>query len=246
MDTRVAVVTGGTRGIGRAISLALGHANYRVYAIYARNQQAAESLAEEARGSQADVRCIRGNLTDEDHFQTCVEQIKNETERVDVIVHSAASGVHREAISTTPKHLRWTFDVNVLTIHKLMLELVPMMPSGGRIVGITSHGATHVLPFYAAVGTSKGALEALFRHYAVEFAPRGISVNLLCPGLVLTGALDAFPDKEQRIEKAVARTPTGRLTTPEDVAATVLFMCSLGSAQIIGQTIVIDGGGSLN
>ena len=102
-----------------------------------------------------------------------------------------------------------------------------------------------MIPYYAAVGSSKGALEALFRHYAYELAPRGIAVNLVCPGLVLTDAIDAFPDREARIEKAVAATPSGALVVPEDVAETIAFLCEPQASQIIGQTIVIDGGKTL-
>ena len=116
------------------------------------------------------------------------------------------------------------------------------MPAGGRVIGLTSAGARQAFPAYAAVGASKGALDALFRHYAVELAPRGIAVNLVCPGAVRTRALDAIPDTEQRIAAAEAGTPTGRLTTCEEVAKVVLFLCSDGASQIIGQTIVIDGG----
>jgi enoyl-[acyl-carrier protein] reductase III len=102
-----------------------------------------------------------------------------------------------------------------------------------------------VIPYYSAIGSSKGALESLFRHYAQELAPRGIAVNCVCPGLVLTDAIDAFPDKEARIQKAVDATPTAHLTTPEDIAELISFLCSPVSSQIVGQNIVIDGGKTL-
>jgi enoyl-[acyl-carrier protein] reductase III len=118
-----------------------------------------------------------------------------------------------------------------------------MIPAGGRIVGITSNGGTHVIPYYAAVGSSKGALESLFRHYAKELAEKSIAVNLVCPGMVLTDAVEAFPDKETRIQKATEGTPSGRLTTEEDVGELVNFLCtSKVAAQIIGQTLTVDGG----
>lgn len=240
---KIALVTGGTRGIGLAISLALAGLGYRVYAVYARDSQAAQSLSGHAKKSGLDIRCLRANLADDDGRALCLDAIKAETKHVDVIVHCAASGVHRETTKLTPKHIRWTFDVNVVSIQALLLELVPMMPAGGRIVGLTSYGATHATSLtYAAVGSSKAALEALFRHYARELAPRGISVNLVAPGLVDTQAIDAFPDKAYQIETALEMTPTGRLTTPDDVAGVVLFACSEAASQIIGQTIRVDGG----
>jgi enoyl-[acyl-carrier protein] reductase III len=121
-----------------------------------------------------------------------------------------------------------------------------MMNSGDRIVGITSSGGVRVVPYYAAVGSSKGALESLLRHYASELAPNGISVNMVCPGTVLTDAVDAFPDRDARIKKSIDATPSGRLTTPEEVADVVKFLCGPAAAQIIGQTIVIDGGKTLS
>jgi enoyl-[acyl-carrier protein] reductase III len=139
-----------------------------------------------------------------------------------------------------------TFEVNVFAIHSLIQALLDLMPRGSRIVGITSIGGVRVVQYYAAVGSSKGALESLFRHYASELAPKGIVVNLVCPGLVLTDALDAFPDREARLNRNIEATPTGRLTTPEDVAQVVSFLVSPASAQIIGQTIVVDGGKTLS
>jgi len=162
-----------------------------------------------------------------------------------VVVHSAASGVHRRVEELSPKHLAWTFNINFFAFHRLLHEILALIPAGGRVIGITSSGSSRVGPFYAAVGSSKGAMDALFRYYAYELAPRGITANLVCPGLVLTGAVNAFPDRDQRIEAARAKTPTGRLTTPEDVAEVVLFLCGKAAAQIVGQTIVVDGGKTL-
>jgi enoyl-[acyl-carrier protein] reductase III len=245
MSRRVAVVTGGTRGIGRAISIALAEAGAVVFAVFARDRGAADGLADASASRGLDIRCIRADLTDDLLFAACVEAIRKETDHVDVIVHSAASGVHRDVMALTPRHLAWTFGINVFAFHRLLLELVPLMSSGGRIVGITSQGGTRVVPQYGAVGASKGALESLLRHCAHELAPRGITVNLVSPGMVITDALDALPGKDERLQRALAGTPSGRLTTPEDVASVVSFLCSPAAAQIIGQTIVLDGGRGL-
>jgi len=242
---RVAVVTGGTRGIGRAVSLTLARSGCRVYAIYARSRKAASALQEEASREGLDLACVRADLTDADQVARCVDAVRSGTDHVDIIVHSAASGVHREAMELTHRHLAFTFETNVFAIHRLLTALVPLMPSGGRIVGLTSAGATRVSRYYAAVGSSKGALESLFRHLAWEMAPRGVTVNLVSPGMVLTEAIEAFPDGERRVEEALSRTPTGRLTTPEEVAAVVSFLCSEAASQIIGETIVVDGGKGL-
>jgi enoyl-[acyl-carrier protein] reductase III len=129
--------------------------------------------------------------------------------------------------------------------HKLITSLVDRIPNGGRIIGLTSPGGVRTIPHYAAIGASKGALESLFRHYAQELAPRGISVNLVCPGMVMTDAAQAFPGLELRLEQTLVATPTARLTAPEEVADLVHFLCQKSASQIIGQTIVMDGGKGL-
>lgn len=239
---KVAVVTGGTRGIGRAISLALAAEGMWVLAPYARNRRAAGALEEEAKERGLSIVGVRGDLSKEQAFRATVDAIRGCCDRVDVLVHAAATGVHRPAAEITPKHLRFTLETNVVAAHALIRELLPLIPAGGRIVGLTSAGGVRALPTYAAVGASKGALEALLRHWAVELAPRGIAVNLVSPGTVRTEALAAMPDTEERIATAERRTPTERLATPEDVARVVLFLCGDEAAQIVGQTIVVDGG----
>lgn len=242
---KTAVVTGGTRGIGRAISLMFAQQGAKVFALYGRDRAAADALMDEAGQQSLDIQCVRGDLTRPEKFQEIMDQIGTKAEHIDFVVHSAASGVHREALDLTLKHLQWTFDINVFAAHNLIQNLQPKLGRGSRIIGVTSSGGTRVIPYYAAVGSSKGALESLFRHYAFELAPQGISVNCVCPGLVLTDAVEAFPDKENRLNKTMDATPTGRLTTPEDVAHLVSFLCLPESSQIIGQTLVMDGGKSL-
>jgi enoyl-[acyl-carrier protein] reductase III len=120
----------------------------------------------------------------------------------------------------------------------------PTMPAGSSILGISSLGSVRVLENYTLVGASKAALEALVRYLAVELAPRGIRVNAVSAGVVETGALEHFPNKEQMLEMG-ARNPVGRLVSPEDVAACVTFLCSTEAEMIRGQTLVVDGGWSL-
>lgn len=240
---KTAVVTGGTRGIGRAISLELARSGVQVYALYARNRKAAEELEAIATSENLNIKTLRGDLTDEERLQGMITEIGTQTTGVDILVHAAASGVHNNALELTEKHMKWTFNINVFSVHNLIRGIAPLLAPGARVVGITSSGGTHVIPYYAAVGSSKGALESLFRHYAVEFAPKGIAVNLVCPGMVMTDAVEAFPEKEKRIEKCISGTPTGRMVTPEEVAEMVHFLTlSKAGLSIIGQTFIIDGG----
>jgi enoyl-[acyl-carrier protein] reductase III len=163
---------------------------------------------------------------------------------LDVLVHNAASGVIRPALETEDKHWDWTLGANARALLALTRAAAPRMPAGSSIVGISSLGSQRVLENYTLVGTSKAALEALVRYLAVELAPRGIRVNAVSAGVVETGALEHFPNREEMLESG-ASNPAGRLVAPEDVAAAVAFLCSPGAEMIRGQTLVVDGGYSL-
>jgi enoyl-[acyl-carrier protein] reductase III len=118
------------------------------------------------------------------------------------------------------------------------------MPQGSSIVAISSLGAQRVLENYVLIGTSKAALESLVRYLAVELAPRGIRVNAVSGGVVETGALEHFPNKEEMLRAGRAN-PVGRLVSPDDIAAAVAFLCSPDAEMVRGQTLVVDGGFSL-
>jgi enoyl-[acyl-carrier protein] reductase III len=234
------LVTGGTRGIGKAVALRFASLGARRLVLgYLRGDRVAEETAAELRGLGAEVVLVRGNVAS----QRVAEEVAA-LGQLDVLVHAAATGVIRPALETEDKHWEWTLSANARALLSLTRAAVPAMPSGSSVVAISSLGSTRVLEDYALVGTSKAALEALVRYLAVELAPRGIAVNAVSAGIVETGALDHFPRKDEMLELG-RRNPVGRLVTPEDVAACVTFLCSLEAAMIRGQTIVVDGGGSL-
>ena len=234
------LVTGGSRGIGKAIALrfaALGAA--RVAIGYLRSDAAAEATAEELRALGAVPVLVRGNISS----TRVLEEVAG-LGPLDALVHNAASGVIRPALETEDKHWDWTLDANAKALLSLARATVPAMPAGASIVGISSLGSHRVLENYTLVGTSKAALEALVRYLAVELAERGIRVNAVSAGVVDTGALEHFPNREAMLDLG-ARNPVGRLVTPEDVAAAVTFLCSPEAEMVRGQTLVVDGGYSL-
>ena len=127
-----------------------------------------------------------------------------------------------------------------------MQQLLPVLARGSAIVALSSEGAARAVPSYTLVGATKGALESMCRHLAVELAPRGIRVNVLSPGAVRTPAWDALPDHASRLEDATRRSPTGRLTTAEDVALAAHFLCSEAARGVNGQVLIVDYGTSVS
>jgi enoyl-[acyl-carrier protein] reductase III len=234
------LVTGGSRGIGKAIALRFARLGARRVAIgYMRGDRAAEETADELRALDAEPILVRGNVSS----SRIAEEVAA-LGRLDVLVHAAATGVIRPALETDDKHWDWTLSANARALLSLTRAAAPTMPAGSSIVGISSLGSIRVLDDYALVGTSKAALEALVRYLAVELAPRGIRVNAVSAGVVETGALEHFPNKEAMLEMG-ARNPVGRLVAPEDVAACVTFLCSPEAEMIRGHTLIVDGGWSL-
>ena len=243
-EGKVALVTGGSRGIGRAISLELARRGSHVAFNYFRNHKAAAETEREL--AKLGVRClkVKAHLGDADKIRFLFEQVRDVFGRLDILVNNAASGVQRPASELTEKHWEWTMNVNARAPWLCAIEASRLMGHGGKIVNITSQGSQKVLPYYFSVGTSKAALEAITRYLAVELAPKGISVNAVSGGYVETGALDHFPNRDDMVA-ASKETVTGRAVTAEDVAKTVAFLCGDDAEMIRGQVVVVDGGASL-
>ncbi len=247
LEGRVALITGGGRGIGRAIVLELARRGADVLINYVRHPDDAERAAESARemGVRADT--VRGNVADEVQVQRMFDEVRERYCYLDILVNNSASGVNRPAAELTAHHWDWTLNVNARGAFLCARAALPLMQTrgGGAIVSISSLGANRVMQHYFLVGGSKAALEAVTRYLAVEFAPHGVRVNAVSGGLVETDALKSFSWGSQVIDDTVRRTPAGRMVEPEDLARVVAFLCTPAAAMIRGQTIVVDGGFSL-
>ncbi len=243
---KLALVTGGGRGIGRGVVLELAARGADVLINYLRNREAADRTADEVRALERHAESIRGHVGDPESITRMFDQVRERHGRLDILVNNAASGVIRPLTELTPRHWDWALDINTRGAWLCAREAAPLMAGrGGRIVQISSLGAGRVLPEYVAVGVSKAALESLTRYLAVELAPLGIAVNAVSGGLVETDALDHFPRREQMLADARARTPAGRMVEPADIARAVAFLCGPGAEMIRGHVLVVDGGYSL-
>jgi enoyl-[acyl-carrier protein] reductase III len=160
-------------------------------------------------------------------------------------VSNAATGVIKEFTELNARAWDWTMNANARAFFLCGKRAAPMMTSGGHMIAMSSQGANRVLPGYSIVGASKAAIEALGRYMAVELAPQDIRVNVISPGVVDTDALRHFPDYKTILEEGRAKTPVGRLTSPEDVADAVDFLTSDKASMITGHTLTIDGAASL-
>ncbi len=241
LDSRAVLVTGGTRGIGKAIALRLASDGAkRVVLGFLRNDAAAEEAAEELRAAGAEPVLVRGNVAS----GRVVAEFASHGP-YGAVVHNAATGVIRAALETEDKHWDWTLGANARALLSLARACAPDMEAGSSLVGVSSLGSTRVLENYVLVGTSKAALESVVRYLAVELAPRGIRVNAVSAGVVETEALDHFPNREQMLKAARTRTPAGRIVEPDDVAAAVAYLCSPDAEMVRGQTLIVDGGYSL-
>jgi enoyl-[acyl-carrier protein] reductase III len=236
------LVTGGTRGIGRAISLRFASAGARVIANYLRNENAAHELRALAESEQLPVSLCRADLTTPKGLAELDTALKKYGLPLSGLIHCAATGTHRPFAELTARHLQWTMALNVSSFFELIKMSLPQFAANSSIVALSSTGALRAVPNYSVIGASKGALESLARHLAVELAPRGIRVNVVAPGPVATEAWDAIPDREKRLAEASAKSPLGRLVTTSDVACAAHFLCSRAASGINGHTLVVDGG----
>ncbi len=239
---KAALVTGGTRGIGRAIAIRLAKQGCNVAVNYMRNRKAAAEAVELIEAEGVKAKAYRANVGNEEDLHSMFTEFKEDFGRIDILISNAASGVLKPAMELTRRHWSWTLDINAATLLHLVQHSVPLMQDGGKVIAISSLGSVRALPNYAAVGASKAALESLVRHLSVELAPQNINVNTLSAGVVDTEALKHFPNREQMLGSSEDKTPAGRLVTPEDVADVALFMVSDYSQMIHGTTITVDGG----
>jgi len=241
-----ALVTGSSRGIGRAIALSLADLKVDVAINFFRQRGPAEAVKREIEARGVRALLLRGNVADEAHVDRMFKEIADQWGGLDILVSNAASGVLKPVSELSLHHFHWTMDINAGALLPLVQHFIRLPSQGDKsVVAVSSLGAVRAIPNYTAVGASKAALESMVRHLAAELAPRGVRVNAVSAGTVDTDALKHFPNRQQLLDESARRTPAGRLITPQDVANAVVFLCTDFATMIHGQTLVVDGGYSI-
>jgi enoyl-[acyl-carrier protein] reductase III len=242
LSGQVALVTGAARGIGRAIAQKLAQGGADVAINYYNSHDEAEVLAGEIRALGRRAVTIQGSVGVPESVDEIFAEFGKHFDRIDIVVSNAASGVLKPVMDMGLKHWRWCLETNALAVNLLAQRALPLMKNGGRIIAMSSLGASRAMPSYGFIGASKAALESLVRALAQELGPRGIRVNTVSAGVVDTDALAYFPNRDELLQNFAHRTPAGPVLTPADVAGAVYLLCLPEAAMINGHTLVVDGG----
>lgn len=245
MTKKVALVTGGSRGIGGAIAIALAKEGMDIAIAYLRNDRAAEETANEVRRLGCNALLFRLDVKNYEEIRNMFQEIEKNYGRVDVFVHAVGLGVFKPLCELSSVQLTRTFDINARSFILCVQESLRLMKDGGSIVAISSLGGQRYVSEYGAMGIAKAALDAAVRYLAVELAPRRIIVNAVSGGPVDTEGVKRLPNYEKRKRQATKLTPVGRVASVEDIANVVTFLCKKESEWIRGQILVADGGLSL-
>ncbi len=238
---KVALVTGGSRGIGAAIALRLANEGATVAISYVNNRGAAEDLVTKIASLGTTAFAFKGNVASDVETSALIEQVKNAAGRIDILINNAGVFEGLPVDQVNVNHYDRVFDVNVKGVIQTTVEALKLMPDGGRIINVSSVAARMSMPGASIYSASKAALDALTRIWAQELGSRKITVNGVAPGTTETDMYRAAIPEEAR-QSFTEKTALGRVGTPDDIAAVVAFLASDDARWITGQTISADGG----
>jgi enoyl-[acyl-carrier protein] reductase III len=245
----VALVTGSSRGIGRATTLLFAERGYDVAVHYRREAEAAEAVAKEARAAGAEAIVVQGDLQDPDVPGRLITEVGDRFGGLDALVANAASTAFKPLTEVTARHLDLTMRTVVQSFLLLSQAAVPLMAGrAGSIVGVSGIDSLRVVSNHGLLGAAKAAMEQLVRYLAVELGPHDVAVNSILPGFVTTDSSRMWADTSHPggwtafEAEGAARVPAGRMASPEEIAEIIAFLCSPAGRYIRGQNLIVDGG----
>ena len=242
LQGKTALITGGARGIGKAIAIKLAQHGADIIIIYYNSSDEAEKLKLQLEKTGSCVSCFQANVADEQSVKELSLKIKNQYENIDFLISNAASGVLKPALKMTTKHWRWCMETNALALNHLVKNLYDILSHNGRVLALSSLGADRAIPNYSFIGASKAALESLIRYLALELAEKKINVNCVSAGVVDTDALKYFPNRDELLSTYESRSLAQEPLLPSHVADAVYLLCLPEAKMINAQTIYVDAG----
>lgn len=245
LDCKVALVTGGGRGIGKAIAQRFAAAGAQVV-IASRKVENLEATAAECAGLPGRVVPVACHVGKQDQLQNLVAETEKQLGPIDILVNNSATNIGQgPALEVSDESLLKTMEINVLAAHRLIRMIVPKMiarGSGGSIINIASIAGLRPQPYGLVYSSTKAALIMMTRVWGIEFGPHRIRVNAICPGLIQTDFSEYFWKNEGHMEKLKATQPLPYLGQPEEIAGMALYLASDESSYVTGTTMVVDGG----
>ena len=244
---KVALISGSSRGIGRAIALRLASEGAKIVVNYRRNEAEAEAVVDEVKKLGSDALPVQADLSDGDAVRAMFQRVKESFGHLDIFVANAAATAFRPLLRQKEHNVTRTFDLTIKGTVVAVQEAVPLMAGRkGKIVTISGIDSLRMLSGHGLLGAAKAALENMTMYLAHELGPLGIAVNGINPGLIETdsakmyaGGDDGYAQYERDV---IPQTPARRVGTPEDIAAVTAFLCSEDADFIRGQTLLVDGG----
>lgn len=239
-----ALVTGGTRGVGRGIALALAEAGADVLTCYQQESEAVTSLEAALKQTDGDHRVVRADVSDPGSVEELIAEARTRYGRLDLVVNNAGAISHIPYAELPLEEWRRIVDTNLTGVHLVIQSALPLLREGSSVVSIGSKAVEAGIPLRSHYTATKAALVGLNRSLAKEFGGKGIRFNIVALGVIETENLHKMPEDQQKlmIERYSAKTALGRLGTPDEVAGAVLWLASDLSRYVTGATIGVDGG----
>ncbi len=249
LNGKVALVSGASRGIGRACAESLAACGASVIVNFLNSAEGAKEVVNSIQSCGGQAIAVRADVSERDDVQAMMDVIDEHFGRLDIIVSNAAAGGFRPLTQATPASFDSIMRMNAAPLLWLTQAALPLFQSTegiSRVIAISSHGSIRGIANYGLIGTSKAALESLVRHLAFELGRSGVNVNAIMPGIVATDAIKTLPGSEGMLKSVQEQILVkDRMLTPVDVAGAVLFLASRFSDLIQGQVLVVDGGISI-